>query len=132
MRKTNLSKIKFQSWHHCQSLLGWACLLTNINYLSHKFMGSVLSLQYLSCMQVSHVHWSNSKVKKSKKVKKLRSLMSVVLFKINFILCFLPLVAFSRLSSGLYEILCNLYCVQCNVGAVCLFDISLRHGILVW
>ena len=43
-------------------------------------------------------------------------------FKIKFLFCLNPLVAFNRLSSSPYGILSNFYCVQCNTGTVCLFD----------
>ena len=39
--------------------------------------------------------------------------------------CFLvssPSFNFCRLSTGLYGTLCNVYCVQCNIGKVFFFD----------
>ena len=35
-------------------------------------------------------------------------------------MCVFPLVSFCRLSTGLYGKICNVLCVQCNVGTVCL------------
>ena len=40
----------------------------------------------------------------------------------KFFLSVFPLVSFCKLSNGLYGKMCIVYCVQCNVGRVCLFD----------
>ena len=39
----------------------------------------------------------------------------------HFILVSFLSCCFCRLSTGLYGTICNKYCVQCNVGTVCLF-----------
>ena len=50
----------------------------------------------------------------------------IKLKKLNHYFLYLhPLVAFCRLNTGLYGIICNMYCEQCNEGTVCLFD---YHG----
>ena len=41
---------------------------------------------------------------------------------INFFMCVFPLVSFFKLSTCLHVKMCYVYCVQCNVGKVCLFD----------
>ena len=40
---------------------------------------------------------------------------------INFVLVSFLSCCFCRLSTSLYGTMCNFYCVQCNVGTVCLF-----------
>ena len=40
----------------------------------------------------------------------------------QFFLSVFPLATFCKLTTGLHGKMCNVYCVQCNVGTVCLFD----------
>ena len=40
----------------------------------------------------------------------------------QFFLSVFPLVTFCKLTTGLHGKMCYVYCLQCNVGTVCLFD----------